>query len=74
MHINRPTLTQGVLAAFAVIGLFFMVAEHRAHTFGALPYVLLALCPLLLYLVARHGESGETGRPPSPGHKHTDPD
>lgn len=74
MRINRSKLTQGVFAAFAAIGLFFMVTEHRAHTFGAWPYVLLALCPLLLYLVASRSESGETDSPQSPGHKHKDPD
>lgn len=50
MRIKRAQLVKGVLLAFATMGLFFMLAEHRAHSFGALPYILLAVCPLLLYL------------------------
>ena len=32
---------------FLAIAVFFLWAEHRAHIFGALPFVLLLLCPLL---------------------------
>lgn len=74
MRINRSKLTQGGLAAFAAIGLLFIVTEHRAHTFGALPYVLLAVCPLLLFLVAWHSESRKADSPRLPGHQHKDPD
>lgn len=42
-------------AFLAVLG-FFMLTEHRAHLFGALPYVLLLACPLFhLLLHGRHG-------------------
>ena len=36
-----------VLLGFIVIAAFFLLTEHRAHMLGALPFVLLALCPLL---------------------------
>lgn len=74
MRSNPTKLAKGVLVAFAAIGLFLLVTEHRAHTFGALPWILLALCPLLLYLVAWHSESGEADSPRLPGHKPNDPD
>jgi hypothetical protein len=32
---------------FAVIGAFFLIAEHRAHLFPYLPWLLLAVCPLM---------------------------
>ena len=46
-----------VFAAFAVIALFFLLTEHRAHLFGALPFVLLLACPLLHML---HGHGGHS--------------
>lgn len=39
--------------AFVGIGLFFLLSEHRAHTLGALPYLLLLLCPVLHFLMHR---------------------
>ncbi len=36
-----------VLLGFLAIAGFFLLTEHRAHLLGALPFVLLALCPLL---------------------------
>jgi hypothetical protein len=55
-----------VLLAFLAIAAFFLIAEHRAHVLGALPYVLLLLCPILhLLMHGRHG-SGQ-GRPPQGG-------
>ena len=31
----------------AVVLGFFLFTEHRAHLFGALPYLLILLCPLM---------------------------
>jgi hypothetical protein len=46
-----------VLLAFLAIAAFFLITEHRAHVFGALPFVLLLLCPVLhLLLHGRHGK------------------
>ncbi len=45
---------------FAAIALFYLLSEHRAHLFGALPYLLLLACPLMhFFMHGRHGEHGE---------------
>lgn len=41
------------------VAAFFLWTEHRAHLLGALPYVLLALCPLMHFFMHRgHGGHG----------------
>jgi hypothetical protein len=35
------------LIVFLAIALFYLYTEHRAHLFGALPYLLLLACPLM---------------------------
>lgn len=48
-----------VLAAFLAIAAFILVTEHTAHTFRALPFVLLLACPLLhLFMHGGHGGHG----------------
>jgi hypothetical protein len=42
-----------VVLAFFSIAAFFLQTEHRAHLFGALPFLLLLACPLLHSLVLR---------------------
>lgn len=55
----RMILTCAFLAVLA----FFLLTEHRAHVFGALPYVFLLACPLFhLLLHGRHG--GHDSAPP----------
>ncbi len=44
--------------AFLVIALFFLWQEHRAHLLGALPWVLLLICPFLHRFMHR-GEGHE---------------
>lgn len=47
---------------FLMVAAFFVTAEHRAHLFGLLPYLLLLACPLLHFL----GHSGDgSGHRPS---------
>lgn len=68
-----------VCAFLAILG-FFLLTEHRAHLFGALPYVFLLACPLFhLLLHRRHGghdsESPQGGKQPDSqantgGHSH----
>jgi Protein of unknown function (DUF2933) len=54
-----------VLLAFLGIAGFFLVTEHRAHVFGALPYLLLLACPLMHFLHGgRKGGHGRHGGPP----------
>lgn len=72
MRIDRSKLARWVFVAFATIAAYFMIAEHRARDFGALHYVLLALCPLLLYLVIRQDEGEASGGAPPKLHEHGD--
>jgi hypothetical protein len=49
-----------VLLGFLGIAGFFLFTEHRAHVLGALPYVLLLLCPFLHFFGhGGHGGHGE---------------
>ena len=47
------------LASLVVVVAFYLLMEHSAHVFGALPYLLLLLCPVL-HLFHHHGH----------GHRH----
>ncbi len=49
-----------VFLGFAAIAAFFLLSEHRAHVLGALPFVLLALCPLL-HIFGHGGHGGGGG-------------
>lgn len=44
-----------VLCGFLAIAAFFLITEHAAHFFGALPYLLLLACPLM-HLFMHHGK------------------
>ncbi len=47
---------------FLAIAVFFLWTEHRAHLLGALPYVLLLLCPAIHFFMHRgHGDHGGAG-------------
>jgi hypothetical protein len=46
-----------VFLAFALIGVFFLLGEHRAHVLPWLPWLLLAACPLM-HVFMHHGHSG----------------
>lgn len=48
-----------IFLGFAAIAAFFLLSEHRAHALGALPFILLALCPLLH--IFGHGGHGSHG-------------
>ena len=49
---RTTALTIGTCVLLAVAA-FFLWTEHRAHVLGALPYVLLLLCPLMHLLMHR---------------------
>lgn len=53
------------LLGFLGIAAFFLFTEHRAHVLGALPYVILLLCPLLHFF----GHGGHGGHGPSDEHR-----
>lgn len=36
-----------ILIGFFAIAAFFLISEHRAHVFDALPLLLLLACPLM---------------------------
>ena len=51
-------LTPNGLAAMALIGAvtYFLLTEHRAHFFQALPYLILLLCPVMhIFMHRGHG-------------------
>lgn len=51
-----------LIVVLAVVG-FFLVTEHQAHLFGALPYLVLLACPLMhRFMHKGHGHGA--------GHKH----
>ena len=41
---------------FAAIAAFFLWTEHRAHMLGAIPYVIVLLCPLMHLFHGGHGK------------------
>ena len=48
-----------VLLGFLAIAGFFLITEHTAHFFGALPFLLLLACPLMmLFMHGGHGGHG----------------
>ncbi|MBA3016129.1 MAG: DUF2933 domain-containing protein [Proteobacteria bacterium] len=43
--------------AFIAAGGYFLWTEHQAHLLGALPYLILLLCPLMhLFMHRGHGD------------------
>lgn len=60
-----------VLCGFLGVVGFFLITEHTAHVFGALPYLLLAACPLM-HLFMHHGHGHDHGREAEHGHDKRD--
>jgi hypothetical protein len=49
-----------VFGLFAVVGIFFLLAEHRAHVLPFLPWLFLAACPLMhMFMHGGHGHGHE---------------
>ena len=47
------------LVVLGGIALYFLLTEHRAHFFGALPFLLLLACPLMhVFMHGGHGGHG----------------
>jgi hypothetical protein len=63
-----------VFLGFAVIAAFLLFSEHRAHLFGALPYLLLLACPILHLFHhgghGRHGGGDDGDKKNTSGHQH----
>lgn len=50
-----------VLLGFLAVAAFFLLTEHTAHVFGALPWLLLAACPLIhLFMHGGHGHGSRS--------------
>ena len=52
---------------FLAVAAFYLLTEHTAHVFGALPFLLFALCPLMHIFM--HGGHGGHGGMPEQGEK-----
>lgn len=52
------------LLVFGAIAAYFLLTEHRAHFFGALPFLLILACPLM-HVFMHRGHGGHGG-----GHAH----
>lgn len=61
----------GLLVIGAVAG-YFLLTEHRAHFFGALPFLLLLACPLM-HVFMHHGH-GAHAHHRDPGEPQAGPD
>ena len=48
------------LLVLGAIATYFLLTEHRAHFFGALPFLLLLACPLM-HVFMHHGHGGKSG-------------
>jgi len=47
------------LLVAAAVGGFYLVTEHTAHLFGALPYLVVLACPLMhIFMHRGHGHGG----------------
>lgn len=56
------------LVVLAAVAAYFLLSEHRAHFFIALPFLLLLVCPLT-HVFMHHGHSSHAG-----GRNHNDDD
>ncbi|UYQ73427.1 DUF2933 domain-containing protein [Pelagibacterium flavum] len=64
------------LWGFLAIGAFYLIAEHRAHLLGWLPWLIILACPLLHIFMHGshgghdHGGSSSSKRSDRPPHQH----
>lgn len=49
----RRWLSWALIAGCAAVAVAYLLTEHRAHTFDALPYLLLLACPLIHFFMHR---------------------
>jgi hypothetical protein len=54
---QHRSVVRWIFWAFAAVGAYFLLTEHRAHVYEYLPYALLLACPLL-HLFHGHGTHG----------------
>lgn len=65
---NRFSAANIALYGFLTIAAFYLIAEHRAHLLGWLPFLLILACPLLhVFMHGRHGgHGGDKNSPKAP--------
>lgn len=56
---RTPSTVHWVMLGFIAIIGFFLITEHRAHLYGALPYVILLACPIM-HLFMHRGHGGQS--------------
>lgn len=56
-----PRYGRWTFAGFALIGAYFLLAEHQAHVIQFLPFLLVLACPLM-HLFHHHGGHGGHGK------------
>ena len=50
------------LLVIGAVAMYFLLTEHRAHFFGALPFLILLACPLMhVFMHGGHGHGGHAG-------------
>ncbi len=52
-------LNSAALVIFLIVAGFFLFTEHRAHLYGALPYLLLGVClalPVVVWRLAKRSQ------------------
>jgi hypothetical protein len=64
-HARHSSRGKWVLVGFLAVAAYFLWTEHRAHLMGALPYLLLLVCPLMHLF--HHGHGGHGNRAQSSG-------
>lgn len=77
---SRSAAANIALFGFLAIGAFYLIAEHRAHLLGWLPWLLITACPLLhIFMHGKHGghgnhsnhsDSGSSPQTRRPPHQH----
>ena len=56
---RQPRAATITLFGFLAIAGFYLVAEHRAHLLGWLPWLIILICPLLhIFMHGKHGGHG----------------
>jgi hypothetical protein len=58
-----------VPCGFLLVAGFYLLTEHTAHVFGALPYLLILACPLM-YLFMHLGHGGHDRHGADSGNAH----
>ncbi|MDI1268088.1 MAG: DUF2933 domain-containing protein [Polaromonas sp.] len=69
---QRGKVSTWIFAGFAAVALFFLLAEHRAHLFGWLPFLLLGGCVLMHMFHGGHGGHGQHRSDDTPGRRDQD--